>query len=57
MSERVEKIQTDHVFVQESINYDGNILLGEKLRLWASDHRITGRAINDLLKILNESGK
>lgn len=56
MSEKVEKITADDVF-QESINSDDNIPLREKLRLWASNYCITGRAINGLLAILNESGK
>lgn len=56
MSEKIGKIQVDDV-LQESINNDENIPLREKLRLWASNHRITAHAINDLLAILNESGK
>lgn len=36
---------------------DTNVKLRDKLKTWASNHRVTSRAINDLLSILNGSGK
>lgn len=56
LSGKIENIQTDD-FPPEQTDNENNISLREKLRVWASDHRITSRAINDLLAILLESGK
>lgn len=57
-----EKIEENNIYheIQQSQNIgnntDNNVALRDKLKMWACNHRITSRAINDLLIILNISG-
>lgn len=58
LSDQIQQIHEFQESVLGSNNDDNNsISLRKNLRLWASNHRITSRAINDLLNILNQSGK
>lgn len=58
-----ESIEENNIYYEfqkslnDRFNDDRNISLRDRLRMWASNHRITSRAINDLLRILNISGK
>lgn len=59
MKGRIEENDIYHEFqksVNGRINDDNNVPLRAKLKMWASNHRITSHAINDLLTILNKSG-
>lgn len=49
--------QQFRISTQLRVNEDSNTSLRDKLKMWASNHRVTSRAINDLLTILNSSGE
>lgn len=60
LNEWIEKKNTLREFqnsIDVRVNGDTSVPLRDKLKMWASNHRITSRAINDLLTILNASGK
>lgn len=60
---REGKIEENHIHtefqrsVYGSVMVDTVVPLRDRLKMWSSEHRITGRAINDLLSILNKTGK